>query len=336
MSGLKEHAAANETKAALDRALRQLDQAKTKKEDLVEAVYRAARDAAEAAPFPTVPKSVTDKRKRDAETAIVLLADWQLGKVTPSYSSDVCKRRIGELADKVALITDIQRSDHPVKDCRVYLLGDLVEGELIFPGQSHLIDASLFSQVMIDGPAILGQFVTRMLAIFETVTVVGVIGNHGAIGGRSPARDAPGVQRRRDDVRSDAAAVQRQAPHVGAHDPAGRARVVRDRRRRRPALVPVPRRPVPRRLRGLPLVRVRPAPQLLGDDVRLRLRGLGALPHARPRPLRRRHGDPLGQRLDRVGQHLRGGEHGRRGTPCQWLLFQSKDRVTAEYNVSMT
>jgi hypothetical protein len=114
-----------------------------------------------------------------------LLSDWQLGKKTPSYGSEVCARRIEELADRVCTVTDVQRSDHPVKDCRVYLLGDLVEGELIFPGQSHLIDASLFHQVMVDGPAILGQFVTRMLAHFETVTVVGVIGNHGAIGGRS-------------------------------------------------------------------------------------------------------------------------------------------------------
>ena len=174
-----------DTKAALDRALKRLVKAQTKKVELVKAVYQAARDAAEAMPFPDAAKPAKDRRKRDAETAIVLLSDFQLGKITPSYSSEVCAERIERLAAKVREITDIQRSHHPVKACRVYLLGDIVEGELIFPGQSHLIDASLFHQVMIDGPRILGGFVQSMLEHFEEVKVVGVIGNHGYLGGRS-------------------------------------------------------------------------------------------------------------------------------------------------------
>ena len=38
---------------------------------------------------------------------------------------------------------------------------------------------------MLDGPQILGGFLREMLAAFDSVEVVGVIGNHGAIGGRS-------------------------------------------------------------------------------------------------------------------------------------------------------
>jgi hypothetical protein len=56
---------------------------------------------------------------------------------------------------------------------------------MIFPGQAHLIDASLYRQVMDDGPRILTGFIRRMLSDFEQVHVVGVIGNHGAIGGVS-------------------------------------------------------------------------------------------------------------------------------------------------------
>jgi hypothetical protein len=65
------------------------------------------------------------------------------------------------------------------------LLGDIVEGELIFSGQHHQIDASLYRQVTIDGPRILSNFLRRMLANFDRVHVVGVIGNHGALGGRA-------------------------------------------------------------------------------------------------------------------------------------------------------
>jgi hypothetical protein len=118
-----------------------------------------------------------------SETAVAILSDWQLGKVTPSYSSEVCEQRIAQYADKVASLTNIQRKDHPVKALHVWLLGDLLEGELIFAGQAHRIDASLYRQVTVDGPRILGDFLRRMLTVFETVHVTAVIGNHGAIAG---------------------------------------------------------------------------------------------------------------------------------------------------------
>ncbi len=118
------------------------------------------------------------------ERAVVVLGDWQLAKVTRDYTTEVCEERVERLADKVEQIVRIQRTDHPVRHLNVLMVGDLIEGEMIFPGQSHLIDASLFRQVCIDGPRILGNFIRRMLTVFETVTVDGVIGNHGAIGGR--------------------------------------------------------------------------------------------------------------------------------------------------------
>lgn len=177
--------AEDSSKEALRKALRALENVKRSKAELVEAVRDAALEALAGLEFPPIPKPRGDRRVRDAEVAIVDLADWQLGKVTPSYSSEVCEERIQKLADKVELLTSIQRADHPVKECRVYLLGDLIEGELIFPGQAHLIDASLFTQVLVDGPRILGGFLRRMAATFERVHVVGVIGNHGSLGGRA-------------------------------------------------------------------------------------------------------------------------------------------------------
>jgi hypothetical protein len=167
------------------RLARQLAKAKASKEELVEAVYRAASDAAAGFSLPKVAKPARDARKRTAETAIAVLADWQLAKTTPTYSTEVCERRIAEYGDKVIELAEIQRADHPVREMRVYLLGDLVEGELIFPGQAHLIDASLYAQVMADGPRILGGFLRKMLGAFDKVHVVGVIGNHGSLGGRA-------------------------------------------------------------------------------------------------------------------------------------------------------
>lgn len=170
---------------ANNRLLRQLDQAKASKAELVEAVYRAATDAASALNFSVIPVPITRRGPGKAETAVAVLSDWQLAKTTPSYTSDICEQRIALYGDKVIQLADIQRADHPVKHLRVWLLGDLIEGELIFPGQAHRIDASLYRQVTVDGPRILGDFLRRMLMNFETVHVTAVIGNHGQIGGPS-------------------------------------------------------------------------------------------------------------------------------------------------------
>lgn len=176
---------ADPAQAALKRALRQLDEVKSQRLELVEATFRAARDAASALHYEPVENVVgfIDRTHRTPETAVAVLADWQLGKTTPTYNSEIAMQRLARYAEGVERITQIQRTDHPVKHLRVYLLGDLVEGELIFPGQAHRIDASLFRQVVVDGPQMLGEFLRRMLQTFETVKVVGVIGNHGRVGG---------------------------------------------------------------------------------------------------------------------------------------------------------
>ena len=90
--------------------------------------------------MPATPSPVNDSRTKGEEVAVAVLSDWQLAKVTPDYNSLICEERINKYADKVVSLTEIQRADHPVKDNHVWVLGDIVEGELIFPGQSFLID----------------------------------------------------------------------------------------------------------------------------------------------------------------------------------------------------
>lgn len=170
-------------KSAHRKALKKLEDKERDRNELVEAVYQAAREAAAAMNIKPVAEPKTDKRKADDETAILLLSDWQLGKITPTYNSDVAADRISELSDKVERLVQIQRAAHPVKELRIYLLGDLVEGEDIFPGQSHLIDASLYNQIF-HGGEILANLVRKLATNFERVRVVGVIGNHGRLGRR--------------------------------------------------------------------------------------------------------------------------------------------------------
>ena len=173
-----------ELKLAYTKLVQEFEKLKTKKDDLASSVYRAVTDQAENYVVPPTKAPKADKRTKGEEVAVAVLSDWQLAKVTTSYDSITCEERVALYADKVIALTDIQRADHPVKDLEVWILGDIVEGELIFPGQSFLVDGGLYRQVTVDGPRIMTAFFRKMLENFRSVKVTAVIGNHGAIGGR--------------------------------------------------------------------------------------------------------------------------------------------------------
>jgi len=167
------------------RLLKALDKAKNKKADLIEAMYEAVRMNVSTWPKAKIPKPALSKANKNEETAVAILSDIQLAKVTPDYDTKVAEKRVEAYAHKIVELTNLQRNAHPVSKCAVLVAGDIVEGELIFPGQSHLIDASLYSQVTIDGPRILTKFFDILLANFKQVDVTWVIGNHGSLGGRA-------------------------------------------------------------------------------------------------------------------------------------------------------
>jgi hypothetical protein len=61
------------------------------------------------------------------------------------------------------------------------MLGDMVTGEIIFPGQAFEIDASLIEQSF--GVArVMRDFLCDLAADFETIHVIGLPGNHGRLG----------------------------------------------------------------------------------------------------------------------------------------------------------
>ena len=101
---------------------------KSRTESLVEAVYQAARDAALIAPKVKATKPKTDKRRPRGEVALLHGTDWQVGKNSDSYNTQVARDRMRRLAEKVARIADIQRADHPVRECVLMLGGDMIEG----------------------------------------------------------------------------------------------------------------------------------------------------------------------------------------------------------------
>ncbi len=174
-----------ELRNALFRLQKQLLKAKTRNEDLVEATHQAAYDAMLAmGPLkPVVEPKVAKGGKTKPEVALWHMTDWQGAKKTTTYNSEVMRKRVMEFAEKAVRITEIQRADHPVKECYILFGGDMVEGLFNFPTQAFEIDATLFEQY-VNVSRLCVDVVRFALSHYEKVTVVPEWGNHGRIGSK--------------------------------------------------------------------------------------------------------------------------------------------------------
>lgn len=161
-----------------------LRQSKARTADLVKAAHDGAREAVLVLGNPpAVPVPLKDKRTSDEEVALLHLSDWQLGKTTESYDTEVAVSRVEALGAKLEKLVLIERADHPVREIHNMLGGDMCEGASIFPGQAFEIDSGLFRQVFHCVGALEG-LMRHQLSLFETVHCWEVSGNHGRLGRR--------------------------------------------------------------------------------------------------------------------------------------------------------
>ena len=89
--------------------LKQLEKAKHKKQDLVNAVYEAVKNNIHLIDIPKVKAPKKDTRKAKEEIAIALFSDIQLAKVTPTYNTEIAEERVLRYAYKICDIAKIQK-----------------------------------------------------------------------------------------------------------------------------------------------------------------------------------------------------------------------------------
>ncbi len=127
--------------------------------------------------MPPTPKKLG---KGTVQVAIAHVTDTQLGKQTSDYDAAVAATRIHEYARKVVEITEIKRSGSKIEELRLYLGGDMVEGETgNYPSQPFDVESSVIRQAMRDGPDIFEGMIYYLLKYFKKIHVLGVPGNHG-------------------------------------------------------------------------------------------------------------------------------------------------------------
>lgn len=136
--------------------------------------------------FPKAPLVATQGKGKQ-EIACLHISDTQIGKTTSTYDTEIAAKRIQLLTKRAARVVNTRRSSAKIEDLRVYLGGDMVEGEEIFKHQAHLIDSSVFEQAVKNTPAILARAIASLSASFRRIKVVCVVGNHGRPGAKGGA-----------------------------------------------------------------------------------------------------------------------------------------------------
>ena len=186
LSEFTQSAEVEKLRQALQNTSRQLREAKSKNAAIVEAIYQGAYDAAltVGGTKPIPPKK--DKRPAKDEVALWHCTDWQGGKKTTDYNSVVMRTRVERFVNRAKAITEVQRSDHPVRKCVILFGGDMVEGLFNFPTQPYEVDSTIFEQyVTVSG--LIVDLVKSALEMYEEVVVFPEWGNHGRMGSKRDA-----------------------------------------------------------------------------------------------------------------------------------------------------
>ncbi len=142
-------------------------------------------------PVPFVPQYVTyhGRDQRSAEEVILDISDIQAGtKIDKDgtgglneFNWGIMEREFDTLFRGVTSISKRQMELAPIRKLHIFMLGDMVEGWNIFPGQPQNIDQDVLNQTYKLEDA-LARFICQLLTVFQEIEVSCVVGNHGRVG----------------------------------------------------------------------------------------------------------------------------------------------------------
>jgi len=162
------------------------------KQSAITQVVDAVREVVPTIPRIEVPRLQApdiDPLHSTPQTALLLLSDVHIGQVVRpeevdglgEYNFNKFLERRDRLVKTVRSIVQHHRMSHPVDDLAIAWLGDMVEGDGIFPSQRLNLDKNLMEQVF-DGAFELSTIPLAMLDLVDRIQNYCVVGNHGRVG----------------------------------------------------------------------------------------------------------------------------------------------------------
>ena len=120
-----------------------------------------------------------------SEYAILDLSDWQCGSkwsasevLTGAFDNNELARRVERLTKKVVQIVNMHRTTRNIPHLVTNLIGDFIEGEVIWPSQGVNIEEGTAAQLS-TCLGLMEKMYATFLTEFETVSAYCVVGNHG-------------------------------------------------------------------------------------------------------------------------------------------------------------
>jgi len=104
--------------------------------------------------------------------------DSKSGKKEITYNQNIFEKELANLQESVFQIHEILRNAYKLKELTIFSLGDLITNDRIFPEQTFEIEKVVGLQIW-DMVGYLTKFINNLLKIYEKITFVGVVGNHG-------------------------------------------------------------------------------------------------------------------------------------------------------------
>lgn len=133
-----------------------------------------------------------DTRNKRVEIPILCLGDWHFGYYYPhgdyAYDFAIAHRRVHNAVDKFLSTADDRRTSAKIEELRLYLIGDMVEGENMRQGHAHSVEAPVITQALKWAPETLAECLFKLMGSFRKIKIVAVPGNHGRNG--PPRSDA--------------------------------------------------------------------------------------------------------------------------------------------------
>ncbi len=134
------------------------------------------------------PRALKNQAKRE-EHSILDISDIHLGMINEvfdsktgkkeiTYNMNIFEKELANLQESVFQIHEILRNAYNLKELTIFSLGDIITNDRIFPEQTFEIEKVVGLQIW-DGINYLTKFINNLLKIYEKITFVGVVGNHG-------------------------------------------------------------------------------------------------------------------------------------------------------------
>lgn len=121
--------------------------------------------------------------KGDSDVEIVMhITDWHLGKKGSKYSSEIAKQSLNIIYNKIKnKAIELEKIGYNLISIRLMLGGDIVDGDLLYPGHPNFVDMNVYEQIGVGFNILRDMILSIHQNIISNVHVHHVYGNHGRI-----------------------------------------------------------------------------------------------------------------------------------------------------------